>query len=100
MPGLSSTSVSKISSVKAVLAALFARRIRDGDVRIATDSCYWCMEGEVRAAMPGRPSPPSPRFGSVRPCWLPCLRVARETNTAGKRTEGSVTLLSLKLVLR
>ncbi|KAF1939710.1 hypothetical protein EJ02DRAFT_456706 [Clathrospora elynae] len=32
--------------------------------------------------MLGRPSLPAPRFGSVRPCWLPQLRMVSQTGTA------------------
>ncbi|KAF1936452.1 hypothetical protein EJ02DRAFT_459532, partial [Clathrospora elynae] len=49
---------------------------------IATGSCHWCMEAEVEADMPVRPSPPALRFRSVRPCWLPQLRVVSQTGTA------------------
>ncbi|KAF1937988.1 hypothetical protein EJ02DRAFT_39173 [Clathrospora elynae] len=36
---------------------------------------YCCYVGaEVEEVMPGCSLPPSPRFGSARPCWLPYLQ--------------------------
>jgi hypothetical protein len=71
---------------EAMLAASFARLSCQGRRRSVGDSCVslsLCWEQRCWKALPGRPSPPSPKVISVRPCWLPRLRVCRVGDVDG-----------------